>query len=452
MLKGGEVMGIQDEKSVYMDEHVFERVPLKDRQSWVSFMVMFMGIWSAIGALSVGIDVGPQLTPWKSSLALFLGYMITMMYGILVGNVGRREGLSTAVLCQRPFSKYGKIIPAFLIFIIGLVFIGVQADAIARIVLQMVGVKFSGGFSWVRGIVAASLCSIMMYSSYRGIKNMTLVSWITIPIFYLVLIVSLILTLNSYPGGLASLLVLPENKISFSAVVFLGVSTYSGFSAYMSDVSRFLRTKGDLAKALIIGYIVATFVPIWGVLVGASLGTTEYWKVFSQFGVAFAIFSAIGLFLAQWSINDHNAFSSGLAMSTIFTTLHNKYSKVPRLTRKQATLFPIIVGIVLSFVGPGSVNLVLIFVRSLGSWTVPMAGVLIAHYYILEKIGNPVETRGLSGILAMGVTGVLTQLGIMPLPAVTSLVLSIVLYLLTYYAVERPFFGDVALPNIEQEA
>lgn len=444
-------MDVNKSESVYMDEDVYKKVTLAGKESWVGFIMIFLGIWSALGAVGVGVNVGANITPWKGALALVIGYTICMIYGVLVGNIGRREGLSTAVICERPFAKFGKIIPAFLVFLIGAVFIGVQADAIARIGLDMLGIKMGEGFNLTRGIVAAALCLIMMLSSYHGIKYIKYVSWIAIPTFYVVLIISLILTLKAYPGGLSSALFLEANQLSFSSVVFLGVGIYAGFSAYMSDISRFLKTTGDLLKALVIGYIAATFIPIWGVLMGAVQGTGDYWTAFSGYGMAFSILAIIGLFLGQWSTNDNNAYSSGLALSTIFTTLNTEYKNIPRLTRKKATIVPIIFGLIGSFVGFGSGSAVIVTANALGTWIVPMAGVLIAHYYVVERNGNQVATKGLSGVLSLVLIGLLTQFGLIPFAAVTSLLLTIVLYLLVFYGVERPLFGEVKIKEMEEK-
>ncbi len=428
-------------ETTFMDEDVYKKVSENSKQHWASFLMLFLGMWASLGAIGVGVDIGTKLTPWKASLAFLLGYVICMIFGYLVGEIGRREGVATAVLCERPFSKFGKLLPAFLSFLIAGIFIGVQADAIARIAMSILGFEVIEGFNLPRGLVAAGLCSLMMFSSYRGIKYIKIISWIAVPIFLIVLISSFFLAISGYPGGFTAIMTLEANEISFAAVMFLGVSLYAGFSAFMPDVSRFISTRSGLLKALVIGYVASTFIPIWGVVVGAVQGGGAYYNVFSQFGVAFSIFAIIGLFLAQWTTNDNNAFTSGIALSTIFTTLNDKYKSIPRLSRKKATLVPAIVGVVLAFVGSGAVSSILAFVGALGAWLVPMAGVLIAHYYVVERGGKKIISKGLAGLTSLITIGLLTQFGFMPMAAITSILGSILLYLIVYYGIERPLFG-----------
>lgn len=437
-------------ESAYFDNDVNRKVLPGEKQHWFSFLMIFIGMWASLAAIGVGVDIGTRLTPWKAFSAIFLGYMICLVFGALVGEIGRKEGLSTAVLCTRPFSKYGMLLPSFIIFVVAGVFIGVQADMIVRIGMSMMGLPIGEGFSITRGLISAALCSLMMFSSYKGIKYIKAVSWVSVPVFLSVLIVALIIATSNYPGGISAVLTLEANEMSFSSIMFIGVSMYAGFSANMSDVSRFLRTRGDLLKALIIGYVVSTFIPFVGIILGAAQGGGEYWVFFTQLGLAFSVFAAIGLFLLQWTTNDNNAFTSGLALSTFFSTLHSWNENIPKITRKQATLVPAILGVILAFMGSGAVSWLYALTNTLGSWLVPLAGVLIAHYYIIEKGNKKIVTRGLSGITSMFIMGLLSQLMLLPYAAITSILGTIILYVMIYYFIEKPLFGETLFKDDEK--
>ncbi|MEH7522720.1 hypothetical protein V7149_05460 [Bacillus sp. JJ1503] len=71
-----------------------------------------------------------------------------------------------------------------------------------------------------------------------------------------------------------------------------------------------------------------------------------------------------------------------------------------------------------------------------------MAGVLIAHYYVVERGGRKIEAKGLAGITSLITIGLLTQFNLMPFAAITSIIASIILYLVVYYGVEKPLFGE----------
>lgn len=428
----------------FLDQDVYQPVPMGERAAWYSFLAIFIGMWASLAAMGAGVDLGLKLTPWKASLGLFLGYMVCLAYGYFVGEVGRREGLSTPALFGRPFSPLGRILPALFVFGIAGIFIGVQADAVGRVVMDVFGWEEAAiaGFVTNRAIFSAVLCAIMMVTAYFGIRYIKIVSWVALPFYLGVLVVALVLGVKSYPGGLSGILTTEAHEVGFEYAFFLGVALYAGFSALLPDVTRFVRTRGGLIKALVIGYILSTFIPIWGAVI-ANVHGVVYWKVFSMYGIAFGVVAAIALFFAQWTTNDNNCFASGLSLSTIFRALNNKWEKVPRLNRKGATLVPAIVGVVLAFVGTGAIAPLLMFVGALGAWLPPMAGVFIAHFWVVEKRSKAkIETKGLAGLVAWIAISLLVHLGIMPWAAITGVLGSFLLYLILYYGVEARIWGE----------
>jgi len=430
-------------EKVFLDEDVYEPVPKEKRVHWVHFLAIFVGMWASLAAIGVGVNLGLAITPWKASVGLFIGYIICMVFGFLVGEVGRREGLPTAPLWTRPFSPLGKILPALFVFGIAAIFIGVQADAVGRVVLSVLGWEIAPliGFITNRAILSAVLCAIMMVTAYYGFRYIRIVSWVAMPFFLAILVIALVLGIRGYPGGLLAILTAEADAISFSAVVFMGVALYAGFSALLPDVTRYLSTRRGLIKALVIGYILSTFIPIWGAVVGGIHGV-EYWGIFAMYGMTFGVIAAVALFLAQWTTNDNNCFTSGLALSTIFRSLNDKWEKFPRLGRKNATLIPAIAGIILAFLGTGAIEPLLMFVFALGAWLPPMAGVLIAHFYVVERRKGKIVAKGLAALLAWIISSLLVHLGIMPYAAIMGVVGAFLLYLILYYGVEVRIWGE----------
>ena len=430
----------KEERKEFLDEDVYRPVPKEGRNSWIHFLMIFIGMWASLAAIGGGVDIGMKITPWKACLGLFLGYMICLVVGLLIGEVGRKERLSTYPLLSRPFSPVGKIVPVFFVFLIAGIFIGVQADAVARVIMSVIGWEITPGFISNRAIFSTVLCAIMMYSAYKGIGHIKIVSWVAMPLFITALIVFLVIGVMHYPGGLSAILTQETHEVGFSAALFLGVSLYAGFTACLSDVSRFITTQKGLIISLVIGYAISAFIPIWGVLVGRIHGIV-YWEIFATCGVALGVFAAISLFFAQWTTNDNNCFTSGLALSTIFRTFHDKWKKFPLLTRKYATLVPAIVGVILAFVGSGAVAPLLMFVGALGSWLPPAGGVMIAHFYVVEGKKEKIEAKGLAGLISWIVISSLVQFGIMPWAAIMGILGAFVLYLILYYGVEVPIWG-----------
>lgn len=440
------------EEEEFLDEDVYKKVPESNTYNGIHFLMIFIGMWASLAAVGAGVSLGTSTVPKTAILGLFSGYMICLLYGFLVGRIGVKRRLATYPLLERPFSRTWAMLPIGFAFLIASVFIGVQADAITRIGMNVVGISIVplAGPITNRTIIAVILCAAMMFTAYRGIKYIRNLSWVSIPLYLSVLVIGVYLAVNAFEGSLGDLLSLGTGPGTFEQSAFLGVSLYAGFSAMLSDVSRFVKNTKQFTIAIFIGYIVATFIPISGVIIGASQGVV-YWQVFSTWGIVFGVYAAISLFLAQWTTNDNNAFTAGLALSTASGIAHRRFG-TKRLGRKASTLIPIAVGIILAGAGSGAIGPLIEAVTALGSWLPPMAGVMIAHYYVVEYIADKkgLYTKGLSGVVSWILVSSLVHAGLVPWGAIVGVGGAFILYLILYYGVEAPLLGK-AKPLEEYE-
>ena len=83
-----------------------------------------------------------------------------------------------------------------------------------------------------------------------------------------------------------------------------------------------------------------------------------------------------------------------------------------------------------------------------GSYNMSFVGVLIAHYFVVEKSAT-VQTNGISGLVSWLLVGTLCHLRVLPVAFISATVFSFVLYLVLYYGIERPLFGEKVVGKIE---
>lgn len=427
----------------YEDEDVQQKVPEDSTYGWLNFLMVFIGMWTALVAVGSGMDLGQQITPWKGALGIFLGYMICMVYGYLVGRVGVKQRLATFPLLARPFSNFWAFLPSTFSFLIGSVFIGSQADAVVRIIMEVLNLEIVPVLGPItnRAIISVILCSFMMYTAYRGIKYIKNISWISMPLYLSALIITTILVVRASGSSLGEILAISQSQVDFSAAVFMGVSLYAGFTGFLPDISRFVKNTKEFGKAIVVGYIIASLVPILGVIMGAT-AQVDYWVIFAMFGLGWGIYCSISMFLAQWTTNDNNAFTAGIALSSALRNINSKFKKCPTPTRSKATIIPIAIGIILAGLGAGATSTILAAVGALGSWLPSMSGVFIGHYYIVERGSDkPIYTKGIAGLLSWVIISVLVHTGTLPWGAITGVLGAFVLYIVFYYLIELPIFG-----------
>ncbi len=419
-------------------EDVFQPVPPTMRLHWISMFWIFVGMWTALFSIAGGYTIGLNTATTIAIVACFAGYMFDSVIAILVGEVGRREGLATYPLARRPMGKVGQKMFGALVFFLATVAYGLQADIVGRVITTtLLGIPLgSPNFEITRAIIS-TICGIaFLTSAYMGIKHIGLVSWISMPLFFGISVAAVWLAVSQVPGGLGAVLgrQVPEGMGFFDAML-MAAGMWAGFTACISDVSRFLKSKRDTVVSLPLAYFVGAIPPVMGALLAATI-QVPYEEIFVKFGLAFAVLGVVAWVGAAWTTDDNNAYTAGLALAT---TLH----PVIKLPRKKAVLICGIIGVAFAAAGAGGISWILFMIGVLAHFLVPFGGIEIAHFWIVERIKTKIETKGIAGVIAWIVTGILSWMGKLPYGVIGGLAVSIVLYLVLYYAVEKPLLGRV---------
>lgn len=425
-------MGKSD-SSIHDIENVFQPVPQHLRLHWLSMFWIFVGMWTALFSIAGGYTIGLNTSTSIAIIACFAGYMFDSVIAIFVGEVGRREGLATYPLSRRPMGLVGQKMFGALVFFLATVAYGLQADIVGRtITTTLLGIPVADPrFESYRAVISTICGVVFLTSAYMGIKHISMVSWATMPLFFGISIGAVWLATSQYPGGIAAVLgkeVL--GGLSFIDAMLMAAGMWAGFTACISDVSRFLRSSKDTIISLPLAYFVGAIPPVMGALLAATI-KVPYEEIFVRFGILFAALGLVAWIGAAWTTDDNNAYTAGLALAT---TLH----PVIRLLRKHAVLICGILGIVFAAIGAGGISWIIFMIMVLAHYLVPFAGVEIAHFWIVERLKTKIETKGIAGIIAWIVTGTLSWKGLIPLGVIGNLALSIVLYLALFYGIEEP--------------
>ena len=314
-------------------EDVFQHVPPTMRLHWVSMFWIFVGMWTALFSIAGGYTIGLNTATTIAIVACFAGYMFDSVIAILVGEVGRREGLATYPLARRPMGKVGQKMFGALVFFLATVAYGLQADIVGRVITTtLLGIPLgSPNFEITRAIISTICGVVFLTSAYMGIKHIGLVSWITMPLFFGISVAAVWLAVSQVPGGLGAVLgrQVPGGMGFFDAML-MAAGMWAGFTACISDVSRFLKSKRDTVVSLPFAYFVGAIPPVMGALLAATI-QVPYEEIFVKFGLAFAVLGVIAWVGAAWTTDDNNAYTAGLALAT---TLH----PVIKLLRKLSLI------------------------------------------------------------------------------------------------------------------
>jgi len=415
------------------DQDVYAPIQESQKVAWPSMMMIFVGMWVSLYSVGVGFHIGQNLSTVPAIWSCIMGYGIAGIFAAFMGEIGRKKGLSSYVLAKGPMNTLGQIIIALLMFvIIGFGSVGLQADTVGRSIGEVYPAL---GGSW-RPLVSGAICALMMFTAIKGVKYMAAISWVTMPFFFIISIVATFLAVKAY-GGWNAVMAIQHNNMTFSQAVFLNAGAWAGFVMLMADVSRFLKARKITFTVIPLAFLIGAVPPICGVILGASTGVPLE-ALFPALGIgAIGLLSIIGI---GWTTNDNNAYTAGLAL----TTFIYPWKKMPRT---KVTIFVAVLGVIGAISGLGNLGFFAWIAAFHGSFNMSFVGVMIAHYLIVAK-DHELQTKGIAGILAWAISGLLTFFHLVPIPVITTTLLSFVLYLGLYYGIEKRYFGETIVEKI----
>lgn len=407
----------------------YESVKPEEKRSWRSIALIWIGAAICVPALMVGGLIGMGLPFGKAILAMICGFLLVCTYMILVGMQGSDLGLPTTAILTRAFGERGSTIASGLVISISCIgWFGLNTvicgSSFCKILNSATGVNLP---LWISDIVWGLA---MLLTAVFGIKALDLLNKIAVPALLIMLVYGLVHALGN--GGKQFVTSYqPNEPISFIAGVTLAVSGFAVGAVLASDYTRYSKTRGDTAKSCFLGIFPASILvlTIGGVL-SVTTGSYDLTIMFAEMGLP--VIGLLCLTLATWTTNVGNAYSGGIATLGIF--------KIHPEKRPIVTFIIGLIGIILAILG--IMEQFQSFLAILGALVPPMAGVVVADYWIVGK-GNKDEWEPFKGINWLGIIswacGTLFAYFVNILvPTINGILLSMLVYIILTKVVKNP--------------
>jgi cytosine permease len=428
-------------------------IPPDKRKPWTYHAVIWAGVCFVLAAL-MGGATPLSLLPFKYAImALLIGNLVLLTIFVLTSYMGAKTGLSTYMLAEKAFGKYGAR------FLINFVASGIPSFAWygfeTWLAAAAIGVLFGwdiGGpnhlMDWRTAAFTLIVGIIMAIPPMRGVTSVALVDFVSIPIMALLTIYGLYL---GYELGAAGKLLsyspnIPPGHLlsNFMIAVHVTIGLIIVGATIAPDTARWIKPiKRNVVLAGLLGFFsVAFFMEIVGAFyaiaaVQAGLDPGLSWNivlVLKQLGATthyLFIFLILAFFL-QFTTNMANAYSGGLALTATF----NKPSWRPWLTLGGAIAGSIIAvaGIIWHWIP---------YLSTLANWISPVAAVLLTEFYLIRKgfsEAQPPKIR-YEALIAWFIGGLVSYYLTMHKPSVVPSLMAIVVSIIIYgglrIAVER---------------
>lgn len=409
------------------DDSALSRVTTDDRRHWFGIAVQRFGQVSALSQFLLGATIGYGMTFGHAVLAFLFGSIILEVLMCIVGVIGQREGLNTALLAR--WTGFGEVGASLVGLAIGISLIGwfgIQSQISAESLQALIGDGMpTWGWSLICGLVVTGIVAF-------GFGGMQWLANVTVPLFLVLVGWSVISELTQHPFG--SLLTSPAPGPHMSVATGTGIVAGGLIvgAIITADMTRYNRSTLDVVKQTAVGVTLGEFgIGLAGVLLAHAAGSGNIVAIItSSVGVVGLVIVLTGTL----KINDWNLYSSSLGLVNFVSTTFRT-----NLPRVATTVVVGVIGTILA--AAGILGHFTQFLTTLGVVFPPIAGIMIAEYFVVKVWRGQLDaTRDAAAlpataprivpatIVIWAIASLIGQYVTWGIPSITSLVVAIVLY------------------------
>ncbi|MFH8792894.1 purine-cytosine permease family protein [Streptomyces sp. NPDC017941] len=367
-----------------LDDYALVRVPEHARCSWLSVAVQRFGQVSSFQQFLVGAVLGFGMSFRDAVIAITVGSVMLEVITILLGIAGVREGVSVSVLARwSGFGRKGSALVGLLIALSLAGWFGVQNGVFARGMHDLAG----GTPEWVWALIGGAVITVI---TVFGFTMMAWTAYLTVPAFLFLAGYSIIDTLAGH--SLADLMAAPPPGPAMSLAE--GTTLVSGafiLGAIMTpDMTRFNRRPADVVKQTLISVTLGEYlIGLTAVLLAQAAKSVD---IVGIIGSSSGLLGTLVLATAILKINDWNLYSSSLGLVNSVDVLIGR-----RVGRRAVTWVIGAAGTALSAIG--IVDNFTDFLETIGVLAPPVAGIIIAEYYVVRQFRPELDRARAGGTM-----------------------------------------------------
>lgn len=299
---------MEQEKKQHVDlDYSLEAVPKTARKGFWTMFVVMLGFTFFSASMSVGAKMGNGLDFSGFVWAVIIGGLILGAYTGGLGYIASDTGLSLDLLAQRSFGTVGSKLPSALIALTQIGWFGVGAAMFAIPAAELLHI------SPIILVVIAGVC--MTSSAYFGMKGLTIVSAISVPLIAILGTYSMI-TATASGGGLVSIFAKSSGSLSLFAAVGMVIGSFISGGTATPNFVRFAKNNGIAVITTVVAFFLGnTLMFAFGAVGGAFTGKDDIFYVMIAQGLAVPALIVLGANI--WTTNDNALYTGGLGLSNI---------------------------------------------------------------------------------------------------------------------------------------
>ena len=298
------------------------RVTPEGRKSNISMFMVMLGftffsasMWAG-QKLAAGLDFGGFIG------ALILGGIILGAYTGALGYIGAKTGLTLDMLAHRSFGRKGSWLPSAMISFTQVGWFGVGLAMFAIPVAQeFMGLEVTPDQMPYQGYVLVAIAGMLMTASaYFGIKSLTLISWIAVPMVGILGTVAMIMAIHRGDATLVEQFAkVNDGSLTIIAGAGLVIGSFVSGGTATPNFARFSKTATIGCIVTVVAFFLGnSLMFFFGASSSIYVGGNDIFEVMLNLNQILFYLSVLVLGLNIWTTNDNALYSSGLGLSNIF--------------------------------------------------------------------------------------------------------------------------------------
>jgi len=252
-------------------------------------------------------------------LAMLLGGVILGAYTGALGYIGAESGLTLDMLARRSFGSKGSWLPSAMISFTQIGWFGVGLAMFAiPVAKEIMGLDVTAEHMPAMGYVLVAIAGVLMTASaYFGIKSLTVISYIAVPLVAILGTVAMILAIKRGDAGLVEQFSRGAKDLSVIAGAGLVVGSFVSGGTATPNFTRFAKNaRVGLWVTVVAFFIGNSLMFLFGAVSSIYAGGNDIFEVMLNLNLFYFAILVLGLNI--WTTNDNALYSAGLGLSNIF--------------------------------------------------------------------------------------------------------------------------------------
>ena len=294
-------------------DYAEKSVPQSERRSLVTMFMIMLGFTFFSASMWVGQELADGLDFSGFVISLILGGVILGLYTGLLGYVGAKTGMSLDLLARKAFGIKGSYLPSAMISFTQIGWFGVGLAMFAiPVANELLG--GSKAAEWAL-VILAGVC--MTASAYFGIKSLTIISYIAVPMVAVLGTVAMVLAVIRGDGTIIDQFAKPSGTLTVIGGAGLVVGSFVSGGTATPNFSRFAKSGAAGAITTVVAFFIGnSLMFFFGGVSSVYVGGNDIFEVMINLGLFYLAILVLGLNI--WTTNDNALYSAGLGLANIF--------------------------------------------------------------------------------------------------------------------------------------